>query len=60
MTDTKLRVVGNLEFALYDLQRIFARYGEDPTIERFVVRREELENVRASVEEAIRLAQGVP
>lgn len=55
MTDAKLRVIGNLEFALYDLSYVFGRYRDDDTIERFIVRKVELENVRESVLEAIRL-----
>lgn len=55
MADTTLRVIGNLEFALYDLSYVFGRYRDDDTIERFIVGRKELENVRDSLLEAIRL-----
>lgn len=53
MTDRDLAIRGNLEFVLYDLERIFQRYGSDQTIPRFVVLRVELENVRASVRAAL-------
>lgn len=55
MTDATLRAIGNLEFALHDLATVFGRYTFDDTIERFVVRKVELGNVRESVLEAIRL-----
>ena len=55
MTDATLRAIGNLEFALYDMSFLFARCKNDDTLDRIIVGQKELENVRDSLLEAIRL-----